>query len=372
MLDHYLVEKYFKEFHNTPIPFIIRRDISLSDANRPQMIIGARHVGRTFLMFQKMEELMKSGIRKSQLVYLNFEDTALIELTVQEISQLLEIYWGLFPDEIEQQLYLFIDEAHVIHKWENAIRSLMNYEFPMYITSSSSKLMSNEIASTFRGRATPVYITSLSFREFLRFKKVSDILPRSTKQHAQFQALFKEYVKYGGYPEVVLAPEHYKKKKILRDYFDMIVYKDLVVRYNIKNNNLIKQFIIALMQHVGKEVNINKIHKDFKSRKINTTTDTLYRYFEILQKTGIFYTTYRYELSYRRQMRSSPKLYIHDLGLYSIFHQEQRSAQFENLAFLHLQRYCNQNPNYEISCMKTTQQKEIDLMLIKHENTYSK
>ncbi|MCF2138762.1 MAG: ATP-binding protein [Candidatus Lokiarchaeota archaeon] len=362
-MDSSAIKKYFLDFYETPLPNVIPRNYRFSKENRPQIIIGARRIGKTYLLFQRIHELIAEGVRKSQILYLNFEDIAFSDLEANEIPDILEIYWALFPHEIDKTLYLFIDEPQCIKNWDLAILTLMKHNFPIYITGSSSKLLSSEIASAFRGRSTPIFFYSLSFDEFLRFRNFNYQKSLSSKNHALLEALFQEYLEYGGYPEVVLEPEIYRKQQILRNYYDTIIYRDLIERYNIKNGFLIKEFLKTLIKNIANPLSINKIYKDFKSRKINTTTDTLYKYLDILQEIGIFYLVYRYDPSLRREIHSIPKIYLHDLGLISLFSRKNISARYENLVFMELKRKIIYYPFRSIGFWRTPQNREIDFII---------
>ena len=366
-MDEQILRDYFTDFYETPLPKVITRDITLDASKRPQIVIGARRIGKTYLMFQKMNELIQNGVRKSQILYLNFEHIDLNNLTYKEIPLLLKLYWSIFPEEINQQLYLFFDEIQVIDKWETALRTMMKHNFHIFVTGSSSKLLNHEIATSFRGRATPIFLYTLSFHEFLRFKDflvLDGLTHLSTKKQAKLQSLFEEYFEYGGYPEVVLEEELHKKNTLLQNYYELIIYKDLIERYQLRNEHLIKEFIKTLIRNTAKEISVRKIFKDFKTRGISATVDTLYRYLSILEDAGIIYTIRRYDLSFRREMNSKPKIYVHDHSLLSLFTKYNYSYKFENLIFMHLKRRSYFEPLNQIYFWKTPTGKEIDFMVL--------
>jgi hypothetical protein len=143
-------------------------------------------VGKTYLLYAKMGELFQSGVRKSQIIYLNFENPALNDVTFQEFKDLLEIHWSLFPEELDNTNYLFMDEPQAIEKWEIAIRGLYDeFRFPMFLTGSSSKLLGREIATSIHGRSLTMTLLPLALREFLTFRGFSiDASKMSTKTRA--------------------------------------------------------------------------------------------------------------------------------------------------------------------------------------------
>ena len=162
-MDKEKIKRYLLDFHDRDFN-LLERDMVLKESNKIQTIIGARRVGKTYLLFNKMLNLEKSGILREQIIYLNFESPILNDLSYKEISEIIEVHWSIFPETIKKKIYLFIDEPQVINKWEVAIRDIYDrYNCHIFLTGSSSKLLSKEIATSLRGRSVTNLLLPLSF-----------------------------------------------------------------------------------------------------------------------------------------------------------------------------------------------------------------
>ena len=171
-MDKEKIKRYLLDFNKRNFN-LIDRDLVIKESNKIQTIIGARRVGKTSLLFNKIQNLEKSGIPRKQIIYFNFESPILSDISYKEISELIDVQWSLFPETIKKKLYIFIDEPQVINKWELAIRDIYDrYNCQIFLTGSSSKLLSKEIATSLRGRSITNLLLPLSFKEFLAFKKL--------------------------------------------------------------------------------------------------------------------------------------------------------------------------------------------------------
>ncbi|MFH1636990.1 MAG: AAA family ATPase [Candidatus Woesearchaeota archaeon] len=152
-MDKGRIRNYLADFQERGFTNVIKRDTSLKPSKKIQTVVGARRVGKTFLLFNKIKELEQSGVPRKQIIYLNFESPALNEITFKEIKDILEIHWSMHPGVIKKETFMFIDEPQSIKKWELAVRELSEeYSVKIFITGSSSKLLSREIATSLRGQ----------------------------------------------------------------------------------------------------------------------------------------------------------------------------------------------------------------------------
>ena len=373
MINRITLTKYFKHFHESPLPKLHPRQFKFykSVTNKPHVLIGARRVGKTYILFQKMHELIAEGIRKSQILYLNCEDPDLSKLNPSDFTALIELYWGIFPDEVEEELFIFFDELQTISNWENGIRAIIDkFHFEIYITGSSSKLLSQEIATSLRGRAIQYNVTTLNFIEFLNFKEfksiktVNDLDNLSTKESAKRNALFREYLKWGGYPEVVLETNEMVKRKILQEYYNLVVYRDLIERNRLTTGVIFKEFLRILMQKFGREIKLKKIHNQIKSRGYKISKNQIHWYFDILEDACIIYSCRKFNPSLQKQINAHPKYYLHDLGFYTLFNLDNYGMRFENLIFLDIVRTKEWNALREITFWKNpTETEDLDLVI---------
>ena len=359
------VKKYLLDFYEKPLPIVHVRNFSLEPSNRIQVLIGSRRVGKTFLLFQTIQQLLKKQIKKSQILYLNFEHPLLNSIQFDEMGSLLELYWSLYPDSLQKKLYIFIDEPQNFPKWERLVRALQDdYHFPIFITGSSSKLLSKEISTHLRGRTLTNFVYPLSFAEYLTFNGTLFKLSRlSTKEKSKLIVCVNDYLKYGGYPEVVLESDKMIKNRILKDLLDLTIYRDLIDRFNIKNTNLVKFLIPFLIQNSTKQISIHKIFHYFKSQGIKIDKNTLYEYFSLLEDISFIHILKKYSSKLRESHATPYKIYLNDPGFLNLYLIQAPVLQLENHVYLELLRRIKNIPTAQIYYWRSSTQWEIDFVI---------
>ncbi|MEA3514367.1 MAG: ATP-binding protein [Nanoarchaeota archaeon] len=364
-MDKEKIKRHLIDFQERIFLNLKERDIKLKDSSKIQAVIGARRVGKTYLFFNKIRALEGKGIGRKQIIYLNFENPVINNVSYKDIKDIIELHWSLFPETINKKLYLFIDEPQSIDQWELAVRELYDdYNCNIFITGSSSKLLSKEISTTLRGRSLTTVLLPLSFKEFLKFKNFNIVANKiSTKSKAQLMNYLKEFLKFGSYPEIVPENDKNEKLKILKDYFDLTIYKDLIDRYNIKNTLVIKWLINYLVSSIAKESSLNKIYLNLKSKGIKLSKNTLYEYFSMLEDSFFIFALRRFEGSIKSDGLSIPKIYLNDIGFLNLFSVEDYGKRMENIVFLEIIRKRNNNPLLDVSYWKSSDGKEVDFIV---------
>src|SRR3972149_2784237 len=226
--------KLIKDFLEFKLPEITERDINIQELpiKRAVTIIGPRRAGKTYLMFQVMKDLLGKDIEKNRLLYMNMESDLLIGCDFTDIRNLLQIFYEIYPENKNQKVYLFLDEIQIIPEWEKFVRAIIDSEnIQIFISGSSSKLLSKEIATGLRGRTIPYYVYPFSFREFLRAKDFKIETYLSTSQKSILLNHLSKFMT-GSYPETVFFEDG--KEKILREIIDVTIYRDVVERFNVK------------------------------------------------------------------------------------------------------------------------------------------
>ncbi len=373
-MDKEAIKRYILDFQDRKLPQIRKRELKLEDSSKIQVIIGARRVGKTYLLFNKMKELLDRGIKKEQFLYLNFENPTLYDTSFKEFKDILDTYFSLFPEVSKQRVYLFIDEPQIMKQWEVAIRSVYDdYGYPIFITGSSSKLLSKEIATSLRGRSLAYVLFPLSFREFLSFKEISfDIARLSTASKAQITHALEEYLKFGGYPEVVGYKDETKKLQILKEYLDLTIYRDIIERYGIKNNRLVQWLINYMMSSNTKEASINKIYFTIKSQNLKVAKDTLYEYVSLLEDAFFLSLLRKFDYSIKNEGLSIPKVYLNDVGFLNLISLNDDGKRIENTVFLELLRKKNNSPLMKVNYWKAVDgKKEVDFIISKGKKVVS-
>jgi len=333
-------KKLIVNFQERTFGKIVPRDYEIPTTTKKIVsLIGVRRSGKTYILFSLIEKLRQS-IDPQNIIYINFEDDRLFPLTLEKLDDLMEGYYELYPEKREEKVYLFLDEVQNIEGWERYVRRIDDtLNLQLYITGSSSKLLSSEIATSLRGRTITYEIFPFSFKEYLRYKEI-EVNLYSSKSVSFIKNAFNSYLVDGGFAETFdETPD--VQKRILKDYLDLIIYKDVVERYTIKNQSLLKHLIKYMFVNMGTLISVNKLYNDYKSQGYKVGKDTLQDYLSYLQEAYTLFTTPIYRNSVREEQRNPKKLYAIDNGfkkLFSISLSDDYSKLYENLAFLHLRR----------------------------------
>jgi len=323
-----------KDFHEKRIPILIPRDISIPTEvpiNRAITIIGPRRAGKTYVMYQLINELLKI-IKKEQVLYINLEKYNLLDL--DDLARMLESFYELYPENKKRRIYLFLDEIQNVNKWEKFVRGCLDEGIKVYLSGSSSRMLSREIATSMRGRSLTYQILPFSFKEFLKARKIESSKNLSSSEKSSIIKSFSEYFNYGGYPEVVVYPE--EKEKILSEILEVTISKDVIERAKIRNIKAIKILIDSII--VSKEFSVHKFYNYLKSIGVKAGKNVLYQYVEYLNDAFFCFMLRKFSYSYKKAEQSVPKPYIIDNGFFSIKKIDEKSRLMENLVFIELLR----------------------------------
>ncbi len=333
-----VLKTLIKDFHLNPLPAFIPRSLKVPlDLNKIITIIGPRRAGKTWYLFQLMEDLKRLNIKKEQILYLNFEDERL-EFSFG-YDQILDAYLELYPDQKLDELYIFFDEIQGLPGWEKYIRRLYDtVSRNIFLTGSNAKMLSNEIATSLRGRSISFEILPLSFPEFLFFQDIDPKDTYSTKNRAKIQNCFDEYLIWGGYPELVGMETRYKTA-VLQEYFNVMLYRDLMDRYGIRDTSILKYLIKRLIGSFTKEFSVNKLYNDLKSRGIKIGKSTVYKLMDNI--FSIYMVTFieKFDPAVIKREMSNKKIYLYDNGIVSAIcfaFSDDRGKLLENLVFTRL------------------------------------
>ena len=311
------IKGIIREFHTGKLPRPIKRDISLPDgSNKIISIVGARRAGKTYLLFQKINELLERGYRIEKILYINFEDER-FDLKKDELDLILQSYRELYPDIDISKVYIVFDEIQNVDGWERFVRRIYDtISKNIYITGSNSKLLGQEIATSLRGRTLMYEVSPLSFKEFLRFnnfeyKATVDFY--SLEKKVKIKKYFKDYMVYGGFPEVLFL-EKELKIKTLQEYFEVMLYRDLAERYNIKDVYVLKYFLKRLIENSTKLVSVNKIFNELKSEGFKIGKDTVYKFLDYAENSNVIKLLKKHYISLHKKEFGEKKVYPADNG----------------------------------------------------------
>lgn len=333
-----LIKQLIADFHATPIRTLVARDIVLPlDIEKIVVVTGMRRAGKTSLLLNAIQTLRQS-LPVEKLVYISFEDERL-SLQAEDLDLILQAYRELYPDLDLSQCYFFFDEIQEIQGWEKFIRRLDDsFSRHIYLTGSNSKLLSSEIATSLRGRCLSFEVFPLSFREFLRFKNIEpDIL--SSKGRALVNTTFEQYLVQGGFPELVAIESADIRRKILQDYYDVMLFRDVIERYQEGNIPALKYFLKRLLESVSSPLSIAKIHNEMKSAGFKVGKNSLHDYLAMSEAVYFTLIASRFDPSIVRQNMAEKKGYIIDNGFLtqlSFRYQQDHGKLLQNLIAINL------------------------------------
>jgi predicted AAA+ superfamily ATPase len=331
--------RLIKDFNESELPKpLYNREVELPldiPINRAISVIGPRRAGKSYTMFVTINKLLAKGIEKSRIIYINFDSPIFIGSKAEEVKRILDIYFTVFPDNFGKKIWIFLDEVQLIDNWEIFVRNLVdNSNFKVYISGSSSKLLSKDIATHLRGRTISYVILPLSFREVLEFENILYDKYLSTKDESKIVNKVTEYLGWGGYPETILYVK--EREKILKEIIDVTIQKDIAERYGIRNQKILRLLISGLAN--SSEFSIYKFSNFLKSNGHKVSKNTLYTYFEALTDAFVIYPIRKNSGSYKAKEQSRPKVYFVDNGLLRINGIASEGKLLENTVLLNLIR----------------------------------
>lgn len=368
MVDVILIKEIISDFHERNLPDYTRRMFDLTCLeNKIRCLTGIRRSGKTFTFYQLIYDLLEQGIEKQRILLIDFEDERLLPLSVSDLSTILNTYYEMFPAFKEQKVYLFFDEIQNIDNWEKFIRRILDSEtVQINITGSSSKLSSKEIATALRGRTLTYEIFPFSFAEFLRFKNIPDNI-NSSKGRSHIVNAFETYLFTGGFPEVAGVSEEFRLK-ILQEYLNMILYRDLIERHDIRNHSLIKYLLKFLLANNANPFSVHKFYMDSKSQGYRCSKDTLHSYLSYLEDAYCFSLVPVFSESERKKQVNYRKIYAADHGLVTAISSRRTYSTghlLECMVYNHLRRKYDRE---QIYYYKTLKGQEIDFLTLKKDD----
>ena len=318
-----------------------KRDINIPlNSNKIVTLVGVRRSGKTYILFDLIKQL-REKVNYKNIIYINFEDDRLFGLKAGDLSLLIDAYFEMYPQKRDEKIYLFLDEIQEIDGWEKFVRRIYDtLNIQIFLTGSSAKMLSVELASSLRGRTITYEIFPLSFKEYLEFKDI-EVNLYSSKSLSFIKNQFEIYLKEGGFPEIVFEEDKDIKQRILRDYVDLIIYRDIIERYNIKNLFLLKFLIRYIFSNPSTLVSFNKLYNELKTLGYKLSKDTLFDYFNYLNDVYSVFFVSIFRSSIKEEQRNPKKVFIVDNGFNYIYHtsfSSEYSKLYENLVFLHLRR----------------------------------
>lgn len=308
---------------------LISRDYDLEE-NVNYCFVGIRRTGKSYMMYQQIHDLMNDGISSSQIVYVNFEDERLLEISVDDLNTILEL--GIEFSGSKGKPYLFLDEIQNVDGWEKFVRRVADMKYRINITGSNSKMLSKEIASTLGGRFMIVNVFPYSFKEYLSANHIENVRldQIGTKKRADIVSQYEQYVTYGTFPELV---DIKNKRPFLNNIYQTVYLQDIITRNKITNDFAVRLILKKIAESVTKALSFNRLTNIVKSAGISIGKLTVINYVGHMLDSYLIFSLQNYA-----SKKTSPKYYFMDTGLLGLMLLDCRTAQLENLVAVELIR----------------------------------
>ena len=307
----------------------ISQIIPLIDKNLIKVLTGVRRSGKTVLLSQIQDYLLKNGRSKSQIINISLESKKNKKFKDGDV---LYEYLISACEKLNAKAYIFLDEIQVVSGWEEVVSSLLvDIDCDIYITGSNSKLLSGELATLIAGRYIQIHVYPFTLSE----------AKQMLKQNGKFKSdevLFQDYLKYGGLP-MRFSLEEISLEAYLSDTYDAIVVKDIIQRNNIKDTNLLNMILAFLMDNIANPFSARSIVAALKQEGINTTVETVIAYIDYIKKAMVVYGAQRYDIKGKKLLTTNEKYYTVDLGLRNCVKASSEidyNKLYENIVYLEL------------------------------------
>lgn len=334
-------------------PYYLDRLRTYRDVPLVKILAGIRRCGKSTILDMLKDDLMNSGITADHVIHMRYTSEELDDgMTAKQM------YHGIKEKMTDgERYYLLLDEVQEVNGWERAVNSLLeDANTDIYVTGSNSKLMSGEISTYLTGRYISIPVFTLSFDEYMEFKKSSGRTPKE---------LLNEYIRIGGFPIVALGSfDERSSYQIVEGIYNSVITGDITRRHNITNFDLFNRVVKYVVENIGKTFSANAIVKFLKSEGRSLSVESVYNYLEWLEKAFVIYRCQRYDMQGKTVLKTQEKFYLADASLkYCImgFNPKSVAAILENIVYFELRR-----KGYDVYIGKNGT-KEIDFVAVRRD-----
>lgn len=339
-------------------PLYINKIMTYADTPFVKILTGVRRCGKSTILKMLIEKLQHERyISSDRIVSMRFDSMEYEDMTAKEMFELIK---GRVSSA--GKTYIFLDEVQEIKGWEKVVNSLAaDYDVDLYVTGSNSRMMSSEIATYLTGRYISFRIYTLSFEEYLMFK-------RTYTQTKEVHAELADYIRYGGFPATHLQP--YSQDEIytiVHDIYNSTIFSDIVRRNQIRKIDQLERVVKYAFSNIGNTFSAKSISDYLKSEHRALDNETVYSYLEKLEKAYLLHRCSRYDLAGKEILKTQEKFYLADTALrYSVlgYSDDSVAASLENVVYLELCRrgynvYIGKTPDGEVDFVAQRQNEKI-------------
>ena len=309
---------------------LTKRDIQLSDKIN-YVLVGLRRAGKSYLLYQKIQELVDKGHSEEEILYFNFEDDRLVGLTLQDLDTIKVCYEEMFSGKP----IFFLDEIQNVEGWEHFARRLADQKYSVYITGSNARMLSMEIAGTLGGRYMMQHVYPYSFKEYLTASGVN--LQKNwiySPQRSTVVRLFEPYFRFGGLPEV-LPVETAMKRQWINNLYNKIFFGDILARFSVRNTMALRVLIRKLAESVKQPCSFTRLANVVSSSGTKTRVETIIDYLGYAEESCLIFSVENYAAKIVERV-SHRKYYFMDNGLLNLFLFDPETSLLENIVAIRL------------------------------------
>lgn len=321
-----------------------------------KILSGIRRCGKSTILDMLEKDLLESGVSADHIIHLRYTSEELDDSMTAKL-----MYWDIKEKMTDNnRYYLLLDEVQEVSNWEKAVNSLLeDANTDIYVTGSNSKLMSSEISTYLTGRYISIPVFTLSFAEYIEFKK---------GKGGTVKELLNEYIRTGGFPIVAIGNfDERSSYQIAEGIYNSVITGDIARRHHITNFDLFNRVVKYVIENVGKTFSANAIVKFMKSEGRSLSVESVYNYLEWLEKAFVIYRCSRYDMQGKSVLKTQEKFYLADSSLkYCVmgFNPKSVAAMLENIVYFELRRkgydvYIGKNADKEIDFIAAHRDKRL-------------
>lgn len=311
---------------------VIPRNFSLEEFGN-YVFVGIRRAGKSFLLYQRMQQLLSQGVGWDEMLYINFEDERLVGMCVDDLNLLLEVHLEMYG----KKPILFLDEIQNITGWDKFARRMADTKHRVYITGSNAKMLSGDVQTTLGGRYITVDVYPYNFREYLTANGI-ELTPTSlvgTESKAEILRKFNDYFFFGGFPEGAALNA---KRDYLTSVYQKIYLGDIATRHSIDNTFALRVLFKKVAESIKQPISFNRIANIVSSTGAKIGTTTVINYMEYAKDAWLISSIHNIA-SKLADKESTPKYYFNDNGILNLFLLDGQTSLLENLVAITLLRH---------------------------------
>lgn len=315
---------------------VIPRDFTFNEFGN-YVFVGIRRAGKSFLLYQRMQQLLSQGIGWDEILYINFEDERLVSIALEDLNLLLEIHLEMYG----KKPILFLDEIQNIVGWEKFARRMADTKHRVYITGSNAKMLSQDIQTTLGGRYIPVEVYPYNFKEFLTANEInfSETSLVSTEGKAEILRKFNDYFYFGGFPE---SADFAAKRDYLTSVYQKIYLGDIATRHSVDNTFALRILFKKLAESIKQPMSFTRIANVVSSTGAKVGTQTVINYIEYAKDAWLI-SSLQNIAGKLVDKETNPKYYFTDNGILNLFLLDGNTSLLENLIATSLLRKYGRN-----------------------------